>query len=141
MNSVSHTAPAADSTQPVILVVEDEVLVRLPLADYLRECGFKVLEAANADEALQVLTASDEPIDVVFSDVEMPGQMDGFGLARWVRANRPQTKVMLTSGHTRSAKLAAELCESGPLVTKPYDYSFVLDRIKKLFARSAEAAK
>jgi CheY-like chemotaxis protein len=60
-----------------ILVVEDEVLIRLVIAEYLRECGYKVYEAAHADEALAVLQSPDVPIDIVFSDVVMPGRMDG----------------------------------------------------------------
>jgi CheY-like chemotaxis protein len=63
-------------------VVEDEVLVRLVIADYLRECGYKVYEAVNAGEAVAMLQAPEVFINVVFSDVQMPGTMDGFALAR-----------------------------------------------------------
>ena len=66
-----------------VLVVEDEILVRLTMADCLRAAGYVVVEAANATEALAVLT-SGEPVDVIFTDVRMPGAMDGLMLARWV---------------------------------------------------------
>jgi two-component system, response regulator PdtaR len=63
---------------PTVLVVEDEVLVRMVIADYLRDCGFRVLEASTADEAMRVL-GTNERVDIVFSDVQMPGSLDGFG--------------------------------------------------------------
>jgi DNA-binding response OmpR family regulator len=109
--------------------------VRLAIAEYLRSCGFKVHEAASADEALIVLEAPDVSIDLVFSDVLMPGSMDGFGLARWVRSNRPDLPVILTSGLERSAEIAGTLCEAGPLLEKPYEPASVVDRVKKLIAR------
>jgi CheY-like chemotaxis protein len=118
-----------------VLVVEDEVLIRLVIADYLRECGYRVHEAANADEAVAVLESPDVTVDVVFSDVIMPGSMDGFGLARWIRANRPKVEVVLTSGIDRSAEIAGALCEAGPLLEKPYEPQRVVDRIKQLLAR------
>jgi two-component system, response regulator PdtaR len=80
---------------PTILIVEDDVLVRSLVAAYLRECGFDVVEANGADEAIRVLQA-EVPIDIVFSDIQMPGSMDGFGLAQWVRRERPWLKVILT---------------------------------------------
>jgi CheY-like chemotaxis protein len=118
-----------------VLVVEDEVLIRLVISDYLRECGYRVHEAANADEAVAVLEAPEVEVHVVFSDVIMPGSMDGFGLARWVRANHPRVDVVLTSGLDRSAEIAGTLCEAGPLVDKPYEPQGVVDRIKQLLAR------
>ncbi len=125
-----------DSPPPqTVLVVEDEVLIRLVIAEYLRECGYRVHEAANADEALAVLAEPNVAVDIVFSDVIMPGSMDGFGLARWIRANRPQIDVVLTSGIDRSAEIAGVLCEAGPLLEKPYEPQNVVDRIKQLLAR------
>ena len=118
-----------------VLVVEDEVLIRLVIADYLRECGYRVHEAASADEAIVVLESRDVSVDIVFSDVIMPGRMDGFGLARWVRANRPQIDIVLTSGIDRSAEVAGMLCQGGPLLEKPYEPQKVADRIKQLLAR------
>ena len=105
----------ADAPSPTVLVVEDEVLIRLVIADYLRDCGYKVHEAVSGEEAIAILQAPEVSIDVVFSDVEMPGSMDGFALARWVRANKPGMEVILTSGIERSADIAATLCEAGPL--------------------------
>src|ERR1700741_695356 len=75
--------------QETILVVEDEVLVRMPISQYLRDCGYRVIEAANAQEAVTVLSHEETVVDVVFTDIEMPGALDGFGLAKWVREHRP----------------------------------------------------
>jgi CheY-like chemotaxis protein len=72
---------SADEPIHTILVVEDEVLIRLPLAEYLRDCGYRVFEASNVAEAKAVLDA-DTPVDLVFSDVNMPGNENGFALAR-----------------------------------------------------------
>lgn len=114
-----------------VLVVEDDVLVRFSVADYLRGCGYKVLEAGSAAEAITVLN-TDMDVDLVFSDIQMPGEIDGFGLARWIRQNRPSVKVMLTSGYAKAAEIAADLCDGGPLMSKPYDEQLVVDRIKRL---------
>jgi CheY-like chemotaxis protein len=121
------------SKPQTVLVVEDEILVRMVIGDYLRECGYRVIEAGNAAEALTVLQSS-ETVDIVFSDVQMPGDMDGFGLARWVRQNRPGLKVLLTSGNARAAQTAGDLCEEGPLEVKPYHPQTIHSRIQRLLA-------
>ncbi len=135
MNAVRGTrGEPVSAPPPTILVVEDDVLVRSIVAAYLRECGFDVIEANGADEALRVLQA-DVPVDVVFSDVNMPGSMDGFGLAQWVRRERPWLKVILTSGAARTAKEAGDLCETGPVLAKPYDHAELERYIRSLLAR------
>src|SRR4030088_1213265 len=106
---------------PTVLIVENEVLVRMAVAAYLRECGFKVVEARTAVEALRVFE-SDTAVDVLFCGVNIPGDMDGFGLAQWVRRERSHTKVILTSSVRRSAEEAGTLCEQWPHLGKPYDH-------------------
>ena len=88
---------------PTILVVEDEFLIRAMLSDYLQECGFKVLEASSADEAVGIIENVDVVIDLVLTDIRMPGAMDGFGLAQWVRTNQPNMPVILASGDANKA--------------------------------------
>jgi CheY-like chemotaxis protein len=131
-----HLKPRSETPLDTVLLVEDEVLVRLVVAGYLRECGYRVYEAANAREAVAILQSPEVSIDVVFSDVQMPGDLDGFGLARWIRANKPGVQVVLTSGIERSAEIAATLCEAGPLLKKPYPPQEVVDRVKQLIAKS-----
>jgi CheY-like chemotaxis protein len=118
----------------IVLVVEDEVLVRYVISDYLRECGYQVIEASNADEACQVLQEASIAVDVLLSNVQMPGLMDGFALARWVRANRSEVGVILVGTITRAADAAAQLCDEGPMLSKPYEPQAVVDRIKRLLA-------
>ena len=131
----TNITPQSDSPLHTLLVVEDEVLIRLVIADYLRERGYKVYEAVHAQEAIAMLQSPEVAVDIVFSDVQMPGDMDGFALSRWIRANKPDVQVILTSGVERSANIAATLCEAGPLLEKPYPPQDVVDRIKQLAAR------
>jgi CheY-like chemotaxis protein len=118
---------------PSVLVVEDEVLIRMATADYLRGCGYRVVEAGSGDEAVAVLK-TDIRVDVVFTDVSMPGTLNGFGLAQWVRVERPGVRVILTSGITRTAQEAQDLCAHGPLMEKPYEHDEVDCRIRALLA-------
>jgi DNA-binding response OmpR family regulator len=135
MNAARNTAgEPVPAPPPVILVVEDEVLIRNVVAAYLRDCGFDAIEANGADEAIRVLQA-DVRVDIVFSDVNMPGSMDGFGLAQWVRRERPGLQIMLTSGAARTAKEAGDLRAQGPFLAKPYDPAELERRIRSLLAR------
>jgi DNA-binding NtrC family response regulator len=119
--------------QETILVVEDEILVRMVIAQYLRDCGYRVIEAVSADEAIIVLSRLETVIDIVFSDIDMPGSMDGFGLSKWMRSNRPDIDVVLTGTVSRAVNAANELCENGPL-PKPYESQAVLTHIRRLLA-------
>jgi CheY-like chemotaxis protein len=127
MTDTAVSMPAFTST---ILVVEDEVLIRSNIAQYLRECGYRVIEAVNAEEALIVLR-SEIRIDLVLTDVQMPGSMDGFELAKWIRANKKQVQVILVGTPERAAHAAGELCEDGPLLAKPYEPQALLDLIRR----------
>ena len=135
IESAMATAEVSPETRSkAVLIVEDEVLVRMVIADYLRDCGYRVIEAGSAAEAITVLNSA-EPVDIVFSDNQMPGEMDGFGLSTWVRQNHPTVKVLLTSGNARAARTAGDLCEDGPLEQKPYHPQTILSRIQQLLAR------
>lgn len=135
MNAACNTAgEPVPAPPPTILIVEDDVLVRSLAAIYLRDCGFDVIEANSADEAIRVLQA-DVQVDLVFSDIQMPGSMDGFGLAQWVRRERPWLKVILTSGAVSTAKEAGDLREHGPVIAKPYDHAELERHIRGLLAR------
>ena len=129
-------ATQATSVRETVLVVEDEVYVRMVISEYLRGCGYKVIEAADADEALAVLQNPEIPVDIVFSDIEMPGTMDGFALSRWIRANRPDLDVILAGSVARAVGAATELCEEGAL-PKPYEPQAAADRIHRLIAARA----
>lgn len=131
----SSTCLDLNSQPPhVILVVDDEILIRLVIAEYLRDCGFRVFEAADGLEAIKVLQSAEWPVDLVFSDVQMPN-LDGFGLARWIRENRPEVRVLLASANPVAVTAkAADLCNHGPVVPKPYEHAALLARMKRLLA-------
>jgi CheY-like chemotaxis protein len=124
----------AVATTETVLVVEDDVLIRLVIAGYLRDCGYRVIEAASAAEAITVLERDDSGVSVVFTDIEMPGEMDGFALAQWLRRSRPSVEVVLAGTPARAAHAAGELCEQGPALAKPYEPQAVLERIRRLLA-------
>ena len=107
--------PEQSSTAPVVLVVENDVLLRLVTASNLRDAGFEVIEAANSAEALRVLEFI--PVDALFSDIDMPGKMDGLALAQWVHQRRLDTRIILTSGLERALGGAEEYASFLP---KPY---------------------
>ena len=94
-----------------------------------------MFEASNVAEAKAVLDA-DTPVDLVFSDVNMPGNENGFALAVWVHQRHPDTKVILTSGIANASEKAEGLCEDGPLLAKPYSHDVVLKRIQSLLRQA-----
>ncbi len=115
-----------------VLVVEDVVLVRMLICEYLRDAGFTVIEAISGDEAIAIL-GTPLPIDVVFADVYMPnGSIDGIGVAQWIRSNRQDVKVVLTSGVANMADTAKELTSDSSLIEKPYDRAAVAQRLRKV---------
>jgi CheY-like chemotaxis protein len=118
-----------DLKRPVVLVVEDEFLLRMDAADVIGAAGFEVIEAANADEAIEVLeTRSD--ITVVFTDIQMPGSMDGLKLARAVRGRWPPIKIIATSGRLNVGEL--DLPEGGRFLPKPYSPAQVTGVLREL---------
>lgn len=126
--------PDPTERAPTILVVDDEVLIRMILSDYLQDCGFKVLEAGTVADAIAAIEASQSIIDLVFSDVNMPGGKDGIELAQWVKTNCPQLPVLLTSGDEKKADLAGEICGKEEFLPKPYDHKMAVARVRKLIA-------
>jgi CheY-like chemotaxis protein len=117
----------AKQTRSKILVVEDEVLIRMMIADALRYAGCAVVEAASADEAVDVLRTTAD-VGLVFSDMRMPGYMDGVALAQLVRSQYPAVKVVLSSGQLS----AGDWAEHDGFFRKPYDLARVTKHIKSL---------
>ena len=103
------------SAVPVVLVVENDVLLRLVTASNMRDAGFDVIEAANCAEAIRILDCI--PVDVLFSDIDMPGTIDGLALAKWVHRSQVDTRIILTSGGERPLGDAKEYASFLP---KPY---------------------
>lgn len=119
------------AAEPLVLVVEDEVLVRMSISADLRARGFRVIEAHDADEAVEVLRMCDD-IDIVFSDIVMPGQMNGADLAlTWMRENKPDMPVLLTSGVAHGL---LSIKNSGSVIQKPYDVERVAETLRALIS-------
>jgi two-component system, response regulator PdtaR len=116
---------------PVILIVEDEFLLRMDSAEVIENAGFEVIEAANADEAIAVLTARPD-IHVVFTDIQMPGSMDGLKLARFVRDRWPPIKIVATSGLVRVED--DDLPAGSVFLRKPYHVAEVVAALRELTA-------
>jgi DNA-binding NtrC family response regulator len=119
--------------QPCLLLVDREELVRSPLAEYLRECGYRVLEAINTKEGQGILSQGLPIVDVVLADMQTLGE-EGFAFAAWVRKNKPGIRVVLAGTVAATARKAGDLCEEEPPIRKPYDHQLVLDRIRRLLA-------
>jgi CheY-like chemotaxis protein len=121
-----------ESKRPVVLIVEDEFLLRMDGADMIAAAGFEVVEAANADEAIEILE-SRRDIGVVFTDIQLPGSMDGLKLARAVRGRWPPIKIVATSGHV-GVVVEADLPEGGRFLPKPYSPIQVTGVLRELTA-------
>lgn len=117
-----------------VLVVEDEALVRFDIADYLAENGFEVHEAASADQALKILEAVPE-IRLLFTDIDMPGSMDGLKLSAAVRKRWPPVRIIVTSGNRIAA--TADLPPGSLFVAKPYAPADIARSIQGLLTGGA----
>src|SRR4051794_24577482 len=106
--------------RPVVLVVEDEFMIREYAVQMVNEAGFEAIEAANADEAIEILECRSD-IRIVFTDVHMPGSIDGLKLAHAVRDRWPPIKLIVTSGQMTVAESA--LPAGGRFFSKPYEPS------------------
>ena len=118
-----------ESRRPVVLIVEDEFLLRMDAVDMIEAAGFEVVEAANADSAIEILEARPD-ITVIFTDIQMPGSMDGVKLARAVRGRWPPIKIVATSGHVRVSE--TDLPEGGRFLAKPYSPAQVTGVLREL---------
>src|SRR5271170_1053720 len=118
-----------ESNRPVVLVVEDELLLRMQAVEMIAAAGFEVVEAGNADQAIEILEARRD-ITVVFTDIQMPGSMDGLKLARAVRGRWAPIKMVATSGHVNVGE--KDLPEGGRFLSKPYSPRQVTGVLREL---------
>lgn len=116
-------------TKRVVLLAEQDVVTRLVLAAHMRECGFTVVEAADAAEAKAVLV-SGMHIDVLFSDAQLAGAESGFALSQWVRRHRPAIQIILTGAIPAKIDAACTLCDDRDRKQAPA----LNDRVRKMMA-------
>ena len=131
--AVAHVE-AVEPDRSHILVVEDELIIRMLISDALRDEGFAVIEAVSADEAVDILIAG-MAIDLVFSDVRMPGSIDGLGLLRFVNQRFPELPVVLTSAHLDPSLALAGGAKH--FLSKPYKLATVLTMVTTELANLA----
>jgi CheY-like chemotaxis protein len=117
-----------------ILVVEDEVILRMDLADHLRSSGFIVLEALNGDHALTVLS-TEESVMLVITDMRMPGQIDGGALLSWLRQEKPHIKIIVVSGDVAADQLPKN---ADARFSKPLDMQAVVSQVRYLVDGTAD---
>lgn len=115
----------------IVLVVEDEPLLLMAAVDLVEEAGFEAVEARNADEALEILNARSD-IRIVFTDIDMPGSMDGMRLAEMVRDRWPPVEIIIVSGHQKIA--SADLPSRSVFFSKPYDIDRVTAQLHAMAA-------
>jgi CheY-like chemotaxis protein len=115
---------------PVVLLVEDELLVRMAAADDLQDAGFHVLEAANADVALAVLESCSNDVQVLFTDIDMPGSMNGLDLAESVQQRWPHISLLISSAYHKPHP--GQMPDEGRFVPKPYSREDVVQHIREL---------
>lgn len=113
----------------VVLIVEDEALIRMDVADFIGSPDVLPIQASSADEALRIL-AERSDVDVVFTDVNMPGAMDGLQMARRIRENDPIIGLIIASGMVRVAR--SGLPDDAVFFEKPYDLNMVSNTIRQL---------
>ena len=124
---MSTELPASGRT---VLVVEDDASMLMMIAEELKDAGFQVWPAASGDEALRLLLSS-APVDLVLSDVRMPGPIDGLGLAHRARLEWPRMKIVLMSGYLRDM---SETAEADAFLGKPFPLSAAVDCVERLLA-------
>lgn len=118
--------PAA---RPVVLVVEDEPLLRLDAVALVEDAGYEAVEAGNALEAIAILERRND-IRVIFTDIHMPGSMDGLRLAHFVRGRWPPIKIITTSGELKPGH--HDLPDGGRFIAKPYRSAEVTSALREL---------
>lgn len=121
------------TVKSTLLIVEDEIFIRLGLADYLREHGYVVVEAATGEQAQRVFGAQ-LSIDLVISDINPGPGMNGFALARWIRERYPAVWILFVSAEFQLKPEAEALCD-GPMILKPYSHSDLVQRATALLQR------
>jgi CheY-like chemotaxis protein len=131
MLALDTTSETAVADARVVLLVEDEALVRIFASDILAEAGFRTLEACSADEALTVLEAKPDIVALV-TDVKMPGSLNGFGLAHLVASRWPEIGIVVVSAHALPGQ--GDMPKHTLFLPKPYQPSALIDAVQRVTA-------
>ena len=118
------------SDAPVALVVDDDAIIRMDVMDILQQAGFQVLEAEHGDAAFDLLTTRHPDIVLLFTDVQMPGQFDGFALAHKVAVSWPHISIVVASGHV--APGPGSMPDKARFIGKPFSAALVHAHLQEL---------
>lgn len=124
--------PTDAKARPCVAILDGDVIARHVLAEYLRGCGYRVVEAATSEELLAVLETGAPVVETVLFDLEAPGALSGFVLRHYLRATYPALDLIPAGSLATALKGAEDLCEEGPDLSRPYDSQLVLARIRRL---------
>ena len=124
MDSFEHSLP---QEQPLILLVEDELLIRVLASDILAAAGYRVLDATDADEALTIIETKPQIVALV-ADVKLPGTIDGFGLAHLVASRWPNVGIVITSAHVTPGP--GDMPDGAAFLAKPYQLSALAESVR-----------
>ena len=125
------------STTPYALVVDDDAMILMHACDILEEAGFRFYEAATGDDAKTLLAEHASSVTLLFSDVEMPGETDGFALARYVDENWPWIEIVIASG--RVTPIDGDMPDKATFIRKPFNNQMVLEHLRETLPRRQEA--
>ena len=125
---------ADQAKQRSVLVVDGNVIVRHAISDYLRRCGYDVIEASSTDEAVSVLAEASIAVDAILCDAEAPGALNPFQFRSWAaeQPHRKDVQIALAGSIDAAAHKAAELCDQGPHLARPYDPQSVAQYIRRM---------
>lgn len=113
----------ATSTLPFALVVDDDTLILMNASDILSDAGFRTLEASDGDRAKEIIDSKGESIVLLFTDVQMPGSTDGFGLARYVTEHWPDIEIIVASGNVKPRP--GDMPEKASFISKPFSADLI----------------
>jgi CheY-like chemotaxis protein len=135
------TAVANEEPSACVLIADSDIIIRHALGAYLRHCGYRVVEAATSDEAVLAVSKAGLSVDIILCDVAVLGSMSGFELSNWMRLKHPDIEVKLAASVERAAETAANLCDSGPHLARPYDPQSVVHYIHQRRATRVRTRK
>ena len=129
---MTQTTEAPSMPSPVVLILDDDVIARSAIANYLRECGHQVIEASSEVDAKSMINTEQHDVDIVICATSDVRSAKRFEFSRWIREQHRRIRVLMAATVEKTAKLAADICEEGPHLRKPYEPQALIDWIKRL---------
>lgn len=131
---MNATTAKPASGEPIILLIDDDVVARTAIASYLRECGFQVIESDTEVDGKKLLESKPSAFDIAICATSSASSAGRLEFVRWLREHYPHIRVLVAAGVAKTTQLAADICDEGPHLRKPYERESLLDWIKRLRA-------